>query len=111
MREELKEYLYQTNRSLLSSFKWGSEGEGSFNKFMRLVREELVPKDVIPLTKDEAEKIKDNIERELNIGNKKEEFKIICPKCQGENVSIGRTIYDETVIRCENKECKFKEFS
>lgn len=36
--EQLNEYLKLSNGQLLSKFKWGSEGEGHFSKFMRLVR-------------------------------------------------------------------------
>lgn len=43
--------------------------------------------------------------------DKKEQFRIICPKCQGEEVSIAYTIYDEIRLKCENKECEFKEYN
>lgn len=42
---------------------------------------------------------------------KKDKFIIICPKCQGEEVSFGHSIYDEIMIRCENKDCKHKGYA
>jgi len=36
-------------------------------------------------------------------------FKVICPKCNGEEVHIYTSIFDEIVIECENKECRFRE--
>jgi len=35
---ELENYLDKTNNQLLHDFKWGSQGESDFMKFMRLVR-------------------------------------------------------------------------
>lgn len=37
----------------------------------------------------------------------KDTFKIICPKCNGEEVHIYNSIYDMIVIKCEA--CGFKE--
>ena len=39
----------------------------------------------------------------------KEQFKIICPKCKGEDVHVYNSIYDEIVIKCNNKDCEYKE--
>ena len=36
--DKLNKYLELSNGQLLSKFKWGSEGEGEFSSFMRLVR-------------------------------------------------------------------------
>lgn len=41
---------------------------------------------------------------------KNEKFKIICPKCNGEEVWISTTIYDQNLITCKNKDCKHKEY-
>lgn len=35
---KLKEWLKETNGSLLQQFKWGGKGEAEFNQFMREVR-------------------------------------------------------------------------
>lgn len=65
MKKELKKYLYQTNHTLLSTFKQGSQGESHFYEFMTLIREELVPKETISMTREEAEKIKEDIKAEF----------------------------------------------
>lgn len=40
-----------------------------------------------------------------------EKFIIICPKCDGKEVSFAHTIYGEILIKCENKKCGHKEYS
>lgn len=38
---KLDDYLSRTNAHLLNDFKWGSQGQSEFNKFMNLVRKKL----------------------------------------------------------------------
>lgn len=40
----VREYLSKNNGQLLSEFKWGGEGEGSFSKFMNNLRRVLANK-------------------------------------------------------------------
>lgn len=37
---KLEDYLLKTNAQLLNEFKWGTQGQSEFNKFMNLVRKE-----------------------------------------------------------------------
>ncbi|MED1761067.1 hypothetical protein SB658_20465 [Bacillus sp. SIMBA_008] len=39
---KLDDYLSRTNAHLLNDFKWGSQGQSEFNKFMNLVRKKFV---------------------------------------------------------------------
>jgi len=36
-------------------------------------------------------------------------FTIICDKCGSKDVTVIQTIYNEVVVKCENKECDNRE--
>ena len=36
-------------------------------------------------------------------------FRVICPKCNGEDVHIYYSTYDEIVIVCADIDCRFRE--